>query len=55
MHLAEQLVNDEFDLTIFQDKPLDHGLHSPLPLLWPYEPQWPGAIVPIQVPSRLTA
>ena len=49
IHLAEQLVNDEFDLTIFQDKPLDHGLHSPLPLLWPYDPQWPGAIVPIQI------
>jgi hypothetical protein len=49
IHLAEQLVNDEFDLAVFQDKPLDHGLHSPLPLLWPYDPQWPGAIVPIQV------
>jgi Catalytic LigB subunit of aromatic ring-opening dioxygenase len=49
IHLAEQLVNDEFDLTIFQDKPLDHGLHSPLPLLWPYEPQWPGAVIPIEI------
>lgn len=49
IHLAEQLVNEEFDIAVFQDKPLDHGLHSPLPLLWPYEPQWPGAIVPIEV------
>lgn len=49
IHLAEQLVNDEFDLTIFQDKPLDHGFHSPLPLLWPYQPQWPGAVIPIEI------
>lgn len=49
IHLAEQLVAEEFDLAIFQDKPLDHGLHSPLPLLWPTEPDWPGAIVPIQI------
>ncbi|HSW19932.1 MAG TPA: gallate dioxygenase [Ramlibacter sp.] len=49
IHLAEQLVNDEFDLTVFQDKPLDHGLHSALPLLWPHEPDWPGAVVPLQI------
>jgi len=56
IHLAEQLVNDEFDLTIFQDRPLDHGCHSPLPLLWPptvaadgVQDGWPGAVVPIQV------
>ena len=49
IHLAESLVNDEFDMTIFQDLPLDHGCHSPLPLLWPHVPDWPGAVVPIQV------
>ena len=48
-HLADCLVNDEFDLTLFQDKALDHGCLSPLPLLWPHRPQWPGAIVPIQI------
>jgi protocatechuate 4,5-dioxygenase beta chain len=32
-HIAESLVNDEFDMTIFQDKPIDHGCASPLPLL----------------------
>jgi protocatechuate 4,5-dioxygenase beta chain len=25
-HLAEQLVNAEFDMTLFQEKPVDHGL-----------------------------
>lgn len=49
IHVAESLVNDEFDMTIFQDRPLDHGLHSPLPLLWPHVPDWPGAVLPIQV------
>lgn len=48
-HIAESLVNDEFDLTIFQNKPLDHGCLSPLPLLWPHEPDWPGTLVPIEV------
>ena len=48
-HLAEQLVNEEFDLAVFQDKPLDHGVFSPLPLLWPHAQGWPGAIVPIKV------
>src|SRR5204863_9971608 len=36
-------------LSYFQDKPLDHGCFSPLSLLWPHEPAWPGAIVPLQV------
>src|SRR5690606_18903261 len=39
----------EFDLTIFQEKPLDHGCASPLPLLWPHDPDWPGALVPIAI------
>ena len=49
IHLAESLVEDEFDLTVFQDRPLDHGAHSPLPLLWPHDPDWPGAVVPIAI------
>jgi Catalytic LigB subunit of aromatic ring-opening dioxygenase len=49
IHVAESLVNDEFDMTVFQDRPLDHGCHSPLPLLWPHQPDWPGAVLPIQI------
>ena len=48
-HIAAGLVADEFDLSYFQDKPLDHGCFSPLSLLWPHEPAWPGAIVPLQI------
>ena len=43
------LVNEEFDLTIFQDLPLDHGLHSPLTMMWPKSPDWPGAVIPLVV------
>src|SRR5262245_50022660 len=48
-HLTECLVNDEFDVATFQDRPLDHGVLSPLPLLWPHKPDWPGAVVPVQI------
>ncbi|MGH8138361.1 MAG: gallate dioxygenase [Steroidobacteraceae bacterium] len=48
-HIATGLVADEFDLSYFQAKGLDHGCFSPLSLLWPHEPEWPGAIVPLQV------
>jgi gallate dioxygenase len=48
-HVANGLVADEFDLSFFQEKGLDHGCFSPLSLLWPHEKEWPGAIVPLQV------
>jgi gallate dioxygenase len=48
-HIATGLVADEFDLSYFQNKGLDHGCFSPLSLLLPHEPEWPAAIVPLQV------
>src|ERR1700743_3424206 len=48
-HVANGLVADEFDMAYFQGKGLDHGCFSPLSLLWPHDPTWPGAIVPLQV------
>ena len=48
-HIAMALSADEFDLSYFQAKPLDHGCFSPLSVMWPHEPGWPGAIVPLQV------
>jgi gallate dioxygenase len=48
-HVANGLAADEFDLSFFQEKGLDHGCFSPLSLLWPHEQEWPGAIVPLQV------
>ncbi len=48
-HIGASLMADEFDMSFFQGKPLDHGCFSPLSMMWPHEPQWPGAIVPLQV------
>jgi gallate dioxygenase len=48
-HIATALVADEFDLSYFQDKRLDHGCFSPLSMLWPHDGQWPGAIVPLHI------
>src|SRR4029079_4517570 len=48
-HIAAGLVTDELELSYFQDKPLDHGCFSPLSMLWPHDPTWPGAIVPLQI------
>jgi len=48
-HIAKGLVADEFDLSYFQAKGLDHGFFSPMSLLWPHENDWPGAIVPLAV------
>ena len=48
-HMADALVNDEFDISVFQDLPIDHGVHSPLTMFWPPSPDWPGKIVPIEI------
>ena len=48
-HIAKGLVADEFDLSYFQNKGLDHGCFSPLSLLMPHEPDWPAAVIPLQV------
>jgi gallate dioxygenase len=48
-HIGKSLMADEFDMSFFQDKPLDHGCFSPLSMLWPHESEWPGSIVPLQI------
>lgn len=48
-HIANAMVADEFDLSFFQGKPVDHGLLSPLSMLGDAESPWPGRIVPLQV------
>src|ERR1041384_5858771 len=48
-HIARSLIEAESDLSIFQDVPLDHGLHSPLTMMWPSQPDWPGRVVPLVV------
>jgi gallate dioxygenase len=48
-HIANGLVADEFDLSFFQSRGLDHGVFSPLSMVLPHEPEWPVALVPLQV------
>jgi gallate dioxygenase len=49
-HIAKGLVADEFDLSYFQNKGLDHGCFSPMSLLFPEHKQgWPTRIIPFQV------
>jgi gallate dioxygenase len=48
-HIGRSLVADEFDMSFFQDKALDHGVFSPLSLLCEHEPDWPTPVIPLQV------
>lgn len=48
-HIGRALMADEFDMSFFQEKPLDHGCFSPLSILLPHEGGWPIPIVPLQV------
>jgi gallate dioxygenase len=48
-HIGRSLMADEFDMSFFQDKPLDHGCFSPLSVMCPHEPAWPVRLIPVQV------
>lgn len=49
-HVGHSLMADEFDMSFFQDKPLDHGCFSPLSMLCPHQDAgWPVQIIPLQV------
>lgn len=48
-HIGQSLMAEEFDMSFFQGKPLDHGVLSPLFTLADETGAWQGAIVPLQV------
>ncbi len=48
-HIAMSLVADEFDMSFFQGKPVDHGFLSPLSMLGDENGPWAGQVVPLQV------
>jgi gallate dioxygenase len=48
-HIGQSLMTDEFDLSFFQDKPLDHGCFSPMSVLWEHAQGWPVKLVPLQM------
>ncbi len=49
-HIGHSLVADEFDISFFQDKPLDHGCFSPMSVLMSHDDGgWQIPIVPFQM------
>jgi protocatechuate 4,5-dioxygenase beta chain len=50
LHLLEHLVDDGFDLTVFQELDVDHGLTVPLSV-WTPDPgeAWPCPVIPLLV------
>jgi protocatechuate 4,5-dioxygenase beta chain len=50
LHLVESLVDDGFDLTVFQELDVDHGLTVPLSIYCPNPGEaWPCQVVPLLV------
>ncbi|MEX3959443.1 gallate dioxygenase [Trinickia sp. EG282A] len=48
-HIGRSLMADEFDMSFFQNKALDHGCFSPLSMLCPHEHAWPTKLIPLQM------
>lgn len=48
-HIGASLMADEFDMSFFMNKKLDHGLFSPLSALLPFAAGWPTKVIPLQV------
>jgi protocatechuate 4,5-dioxygenase beta chain len=48
-HLAEQLVIDEFDLTLMNALEVDHGCTVPLSLMFGQVDAWPVRVIPLAV------
>ena len=48
-HIGHSLMADDFDMSFFQHRALDHGCFSPLSMLCPHKPDWPVSIIPLQM------
>jgi gallate dioxygenase len=48
-HIATSLFADEFDMSVFQKKPIDHGLFSPLSMITDRGKVWSGSVIPLEV------
>lgn len=48
-HLIDNLVADEFDITMCQEMFVDHAATIPMQLLWPGDGDWPVKVVPVAV------
>jgi hypothetical protein len=48
-HLAESLIFDEFDITIVNEMPIDHGCTVPLSIFFGEPEAWPAKVIPLCV------
>ncbi len=48
-HLAESLILDEFDITIANEMPIDHGCTVPLSVAYGRPESWPCRVIPVCV------
>ena len=48
-HLCESLILDEFDITIVNEMPVDHGLTVPLSIMCGQPEAWPCKVIPLCV------
>ena len=48
-HLAESLILDEFDMTICNRMPVDHGLTVPMSIMYGRPDEWPVRVIPLAV------
>jgi hypothetical protein len=48
-HLAESLIFDEFDMTLANKLPIDHGCTVPLSLAYGQPGEWPCRVIPLCV------
>lgn len=48
-HMAESLILDEFDMTLINEMPVDHGLTVPLSIAYDQPDAWPCRVIPLCV------
>lgn len=48
-HIAQSVIQDDFDLTIVNKMDVDHGLTVPLSMLFGQPPAWPCRVIPFAV------
>jgi hypothetical protein len=48
-HITQSVIQQDFDLTIVNDLPVDHGLTVPMSLLFGQPETWPVKVIPIAV------
>jgi protocatechuate 4,5-dioxygenase beta chain len=48
-HLAESIINQEFDIATCQEMLVDHGFSIPMALMWRHLPEWPVKAIPLAI------